>query len=65
MLKIIFNDDYDHIIQVNNFNYSTTLQIDNYSKHYDNISMSFNADAIRNLNHFENVKITKIEIQNS
>lgn len=65
MIKIIFNNDTDHVVEAENFNYSTTFKIDNYSNHNDNISFNMVGNSISALQSFENVIITNIKIMNS
>lgn len=65
MIKIIFNNDAEHVIEAENFNYSTTFKIDNYSNHNDNANFSMINNSTTILNIFENVAIQTIKITNS
>ena len=65
MIKIVFNNDTEHLIEAESFNYSTTFKIGNYSEHNDNASFNMTSSSITNLYTFENVAITSIKIMNS
>lgn len=65
MVKIIFNNDTEHVIEVENFNYSVTFRVDNYSTHSDNVNFNIIGDSFVTLQTFENVAITSIKIMNS
>jgi len=65
MIKIIFNNDAEHVIGAENFNYSTTFKIDNYSSHSDNANFTMISNSIDALQRFENTPITSIKIMNS
>jgi hypothetical protein len=65
MVKIIFNNDTEHAIEVENFNYSVTFRVDNYSTHSDNVNFNIIGDFFVTLQTFENVAITSIKIMNS
>lgn len=65
MMKIIFNNDAEHIIEAENFNYSTTFRIDNYSNHSDSVNFNMVNNAIAALQNFENVAITNIKVISS
>lgn len=65
MIKIVFNNDTEHLIEAESFNYSTTFRIDNYSERNDNANFNMTSNSITNLYAFENVAITSIKIMNS
>lgn len=65
MMKIIFNNDIEHVIEVENFNYSTTFKINNYSNYSDSINFNIIGNSISELQKFENILITHIKIVNS
>ena len=64
-MKIVFNNDTEHVIEVENFNYSTTFKVDNYSNHNDSVNFNMAGNFIPMLQNFENVLITNIKIMNS
>lgn len=65
MIKIVFNNDTQHLIEAESFNYSTTFKIGNYSEHNDNANFNMTSNFVTNLYVFENVAITSIKIMNS
>ena len=65
MIKIIFNNNTEHTIEAENFNYSVTFRVDNYSTHSDNVNFNIVGDSFATLQMFENVAITSIKIMNS
>lgn len=65
MNKLIFNNETEHMIEVENFNFSTIFKIDDYSNHTDNINFTVINNSVSLLNNFENTPITNIKILNS
>ena len=64
MIKIILNNDNEHIIEANEMNYSTTMGIVNYSQHTVNINLNITITSLSNIQNFENVRIQALTILN-
>ena len=62
MLKIILNNDTEHVLTANDVNHSVTMKIDNYSEHSENINLNIFVESVDNLSYFENVKIESLQI---
>lgn len=62
MIKLIVNNDLEHIITINEMNYSATLAIDNFSQHQENINLNINLTSLNSIQYFENTKITSLQL---
>lgn len=62
MIKLVLNNDNEHVWNVQNINYNISFGIDSYSNHSEQISCSVVSNNIENVNFFENKEITSIAI---
>lgn len=62
MIKIILNNSEENTLFANDFNYSASLQITNYSNRVDSISFSIAAESLDDIVAFEDTPITSIKI---
>ena len=65
MMKIVFNNDNEHVLSVNQINYNTTFQVNNYSNRSDNLNIQLNINSIGAIAAFENTALTRMQILNN
>ena len=65
MITLIFNNDTEHAIEADNFNYTVTFNVENYSQRADNINFNITESSLPHLNLFENVNIESIKVLNA
>lgn len=64
MIKLIINNETEHALIVNEMNYNSTMEIDNFSSSQTTINLNVNLDQISTIKYFENVQIVSLEIIN-
>ena len=65
MMKVIFNNDNEHVLSVNQINYNTTFQVNNYSNRSDGLNIQLNINSIGAIATFENVALITMQILNN
>lgn len=63
MLKLVLNEDFSHAIDINNYNQSTVLAINNYSSHSTSVTFTTLAASVASIMAFENTPITSLRIR--
>ena len=65
MMKVIFNNDNEHVLSVSQINYGTTFHVDNHSTRRDNLDMQLDVGSFGDLTAFENIALTRMQILNN
>lgn len=65
MIKLVINNETGYPVIVNEMNYASTMRINNYASPQTNITLNINLDQLSNIQHFEDIKITSLQVLNS